>query len=76
MLRDTLLREVPLVFRREINLYATAAFLGAALYALAPRRGWHSEPAVYAAAITLILGLRLASMKWRLTLPDFVSRDS
>ena len=75
MLRDTLLREVPLVFRREINLYATAAFLGAALYALVPRREWHNEPTVYAAAITLILGLRLASMKWRLTLPDFVSRD-
>jgi len=75
MLRDTLLREVPLVFRREIHLYATAAFLGAACYALTPRGGWHSEPVIYSTALALILGLRLASMKWRLALPDFVARD-
>lgn len=75
MLRDALMREVPLVFRREIHLYATAGFLGAALYALAPRQGWHSEPVIHTAALTLILGLRLAAIKWRLGLPVFVVRD-
>jgi uncharacterized membrane protein YeiH len=76
MLRDALLREVPLVFRREIHLYATAAFLGAALYALAPRGGWHGEPVIHAATLTVILGLRLAAIKWRLALPIFVARGS
>jgi uncharacterized membrane protein YeiH len=76
MLRDALLREVPLVFRREIHLYATAGFLGAAMYALAPRGSWHTEPVIHAAAVTVILGLRLAAIKWRLALPDFVARGS
>lgn len=76
MLRDALIREVPLVFRREIHLYATAGFLGAALYALTPRTGWLNETVIHAASLAVILGLRLAAIKWRLALPDFVARGS
>lgn len=76
MLRDALMREIPLVFRREIHLYATAGFLGAALYALTPRGGWLTEPVIHAASLAVILGLRLAAIKWRLALPDFVARGS
>ncbi len=75
MLRDTLLREIPLVFRREIHLYATAAIAGALLYAFAPRSAWVPEPAVYLASVLTVLGLRLAAIKWRLGLPDFMARD-
>lgn len=76
MLRDALMREVPLVFRREIHLYATAGFLGAALYALTPRSGWLNETVIHTASLAVILGLRLAAIKWRLALPDFVARGS
>ncbi len=74
MLRDALMREVPLVFRREIHLYATAGFLGAAFYALVPRAGWLNEAMVHAIALAIILGLRLAAIRWRLALPDFIAR--
>lgn len=44
ILRDVLLNELPLVFRREIRLYATAAIAGATLFVFArkltPSAGW------------------------------------
>ncbi|WP_028936885.1 trimeric intracellular cation channel family protein [Pseudonocardia spinosispora] len=61
VLRDILLREVPLVLHREI--YAVPALLGAMLVALADRLSWPSTPIAIAAAI-LVAGLRLLAI-WR-----------
>ena len=70
ILRDVLLGEIPLVFRREIYLYATAAFGGASGFVLLQR--YSDDPklnAILGTAITLLL--RLAGIRWRIRLPMF-----
>ena len=73
ILRDVLLGEVPLVFRREINLYATAALGGAALYV-----GLHAtgvaEQIATTAGVILTLALRLAGIRWKIGLPLLEAR--
>jgi uncharacterized membrane protein YeiH len=68
VLRDVLLNELPLVFRPEIRLYATASVAGAAVFVWVrqeiPQAGW---PLLAGAMTTL--GLRLAAMRWELSLP-------
>jgi uncharacterized membrane protein YeiH len=70
MLRDVLSGEIPLVFRKEIYLYATAAFVGAGLFVLLghffPGQGRNRLLAAGA-----VLVLRLAGIRWRITLPLF-----
>jgi uncharacterized membrane protein YeiH len=69
ILRDVLLNQVPLVFQRQTYLYATAAFAGAVSYwAL---QHWVTKEIALAAAILLILLLRLMALKWKLSLPEF-----
>jgi uncharacterized membrane protein YeiH len=70
ILRDSLTGEIPLVFRREIYLYATAAFCGAVVFVLL--RGWakgQQANMVIAASTTLLL--RLAGIRWKIALPVF-----
>lgn len=73
ILRDVLLGEVPLVFRREINLYATAALGGAAFYV-----GLHAagvtEQLATTAGVILTLALRLAGIRWKISLPLLEAR--
>jgi uncharacterized membrane protein YeiH len=70
IMRDMLTGEIPLVFRREIYLYATAAFGGASAFvalnlcSLDPK--WN---AIISTLVTL--SLRLAGIRWRITLPLF-----
>lgn len=73
MVRDTLTGEVPLVLRSGVYLYAKAALCGAVAYVvLEPRvEPWTSE----ATAIVVTLGLRLAAIRWRLKLPEFMARN-
>lgn len=73
ILRDVLLGEVPLVFRREINLYATAALGGAALYVGLHAAGIAEEIATTAGVI-LTLALRLAGIRWKIGLPLLEAR--
>jgi uncharacterized membrane protein YeiH len=74
VLRDVLRRQVPLVFRPEIYLYATAALAGSAL--LVGLRQWfpgfHQAPL---AAMGLTLVLRLSAIGFKLRLPVFRTRD-
>ena len=71
ILRDLLIGEIPLVFRREIYLYATAAFGGAVAFVALT----HQDPAngkwnaILSTLVTLLL--RLAGIKWRIRLPMF-----
>eukprot|EP00825_Cyclidium_porcatum_P019856 TRINITY_DN22754_c0_g1_i1.p1 TRINITY_DN22754_c0_g1~~TRINITY_DN22754_c0_g1_i1.p1 ORF type:complete len:287 (+),score=56.33 TRINITY_DN22754_c0_g1_i1:28-888(+) len=68
IIRDVLVGEVPMVFQKEIYLYATAAFCGAAFFVLLEhwRPGGESNR-LAATAVTLLL--RLAAIRWKLTLP-------
>ena len=71
IMRDVLTGEVPLVFRREIHLYATAALSGSALCVVLAGMG---ETVAALAGAGLVLGLRLAGIYWKLSLPLFESR--
>jgi uncharacterized membrane protein YeiH len=69
VIRDVLTAEIPLIFRRG-NLYATPAITGAALYLVLLGTGV-PRPLPTVIAMTLIVGLRLASIVWGLRLPAF-----
>jgi uncharacterized membrane protein YeiH len=73
ILRDVLMRELPLVFRREIHLYATAALLGSAFCVGLWLAGVTELGAVIAGGV-LVLALRLAGIYWKLSLPIFETR--
>lgn len=75
ILRDVLRREIPWVFRPEVNLYATAVSAGATLFVvLRPWMPGSNGPAYIGMAAILIL--RLAAMRWGLRLPVFWMRGS
>ena len=68
MIRDLFRDEIPLILHREI--YATAALAGAAVYVvLSEMVAFERINLIIAALVTL--GLRLAAMKWNLSLPVF-----
>lgn len=70
MMRDVLVGEIPLVFRREIYLYATAAVAGAVIYALL--ENYQSGSSVNRIiGIGTTLGLRLIAIRWKVSLPVF-----
>ncbi len=76
ILRDTLLGEIPLVFRREINFYATAALFGAVTYMALWRWFPHPQTPNMVISVAVILAIRLAAIKWSLSLPEFeLERD-
>ena len=69
-LRDLLIGEIPLVFRRQTYLYATAAFGGAALYILFKSMGLGAAW-LMVAGTTTTLALRLAGIRWGIALPVY-----
>ena len=71
MLRDVLSGEIPLVFRQKIYLYATAALAGAVVFVLLLRWFPQHERAGTIIAAVMTLGLRLAAIRWKVTLPEF-----
>jgi uncharacterized membrane protein YeiH len=73
ILRDVLMREVPVVFRSEIHLYATAALFGSAA-CVGLRALEASELISVVAGGALALILRLTAIYWKLSLPLFESR--
>ncbi len=68
ILRDVLTGEVPMVFRPQIYLYATAALAGAVVFVV-----WNhfapNQPAVTFVCTGLILALRLVGIRLKLSLP-------
>lgn len=70
IMRDLLIGEIPLVFRREIYLYATAAFCGASFFVLLHFWSANSQLNMIL-GIVVTLALRLAGIKWRIGLPLF-----
>ncbi len=73
ILRDVLTGEVPLVFQPQIHLYATAALCGAAIYVGLHHAGMH-ETAATTLGAALVLALRLAAIRWKLSLPIFEAK--
>jgi len=73
MIRDVLSGEAPLILRREI--YATASLCGAAVFVgLTMVCPGGCAQALAGAAVTL--GLRLAAIKWNLSLPQFFPKGA
>jgi len=68
MIRDILCNEVPLVLQKEI--YALAALLGSALYVGLDALGAATWLAA-GLAFTAATGLRLAAIRWNLSLPSY-----
>lgn len=75
LMRDVLSGEIPLVFRRGIYLYATAAFCGAGLFLLLSHF-FPGQPLNRLIAVGAILILRLAGIRWKLGLPLFQPRSA
>ncbi len=73
IVRDVLRSEIPWVFKPDVNLYATAVFVGALVFVLL--REWlpPSESHRYI-GMAVILVLRLTAMRWKLRLPTFQTR--
>jgi uncharacterized membrane protein YeiH len=73
ILRDTLTGEVPLVFQPQIHLYATAALCGSVAFVTLVGAGVSDVKATLAGA-TVVLALRLAGIRWKISLPILESR--
>jgi uncharacterized membrane protein YeiH len=71
VLRDMLCNEVPLVFTGE--LYGTAAWAGALGFVALLRLGVGPAVAGFV-AMGAVIAIRLAAIRWRITLPMFVAR--
>lgn len=74
ILRDLLTGEIPLVFRRAIYLYATAALAGGITLTLL-QHFFPGAPGNMVAGVGVTLALRLAGIRWKLALPLFQTRD-
>ncbi|SEK99308.1 Uncharacterized membrane protein YeiH [Colwellia chukchiensis] len=72
MLRDVLCNVIPMILRQEI--YATAAILGGALYALLNYLEVPQHIAIILAILSALV-LRLAAIYWRVSLPAFAIID-
>lgn len=68
MIRDVLCRDIPMVFRGE--LYAVTCIVGGVVYILALHAGASTLLAMVLGMISLF-SLRLAAIKWQLTIPVF-----
>lgn len=73
VLRDVLCNEVPLIFVRG-ELYASAAWAGALGLVALQALGVSSVIAAWA-GMAIVLGVRLAAMAWRISLPTYTERQ-
>lgn len=69
VLRDIACNEVPSVFSKDMYLYATCSLLGAWLYILLTQVGGMAALAL-PLAVAFIFGLRLAAVRFNLSLPE------
>ncbi|MBO2604513.1 trimeric intracellular cation channel family protein [Shewanella algae] len=68
IIRDLLCRRIPMVLRTEI--YATASILGGLVYTCSLQLKLDAEAALMLAFITALI-IRLAAIRWHLSLPAF-----
>jgi len=72
VIRDILVNEVPIIFKKEI--YATVSILGGALY-LFIDRFWWSHPAMQFIPILFIIVLRLLIVHYKVAFPTLYKGD-
>jgi uncharacterized membrane protein YeiH len=72
VIRDVLLNNVPLVFRKEI--YALASIIGGLIYYLLTKTALNDDAAKII-CILLIFFIRLLAVKYKLSLPAFYSKN-
>lgn len=70
ILRDVAIGRVPMVFRSQIKLYATAAVAGSLVYIWAMRYPDIGQVWASIIGITAVMALRLAALRWELSLPE------
>jgi uncharacterized membrane protein YeiH len=68
ILRDVLCNKIPGVFQRDTELYATCAFIGAWVFILLVKLNVDTSLASWAGTFVIVV-LRLAAVRWKLTLP-------
>ena len=68
VIRDIICNEIPLIFHREI--YATACIVGSLVYIVLSRLETPADLDV-AIAVSTVLAIRLAAIRWNLELPRF-----
>lgn len=69
ILRDVICNEIPYVFARSAQLYATCSFAGALLFVVL--RNWQTSPTVASfASILLVVGMRIIAVRYNIRLPD------
>lgn len=68
VIRDIICNEIPLIFHREI--YATACIVGSLVYIVLSRLETPADLDV-AVAVSTVLAIRLAAIRWHLALPRF-----
>lgn len=73
VIRDILCNEIPVIFRKEI--YATPCILGGALYFLLQFFNL-PEPYAYALGILGVITLRLAAVRFGISLPNIYRKES
>ena len=74
VIRDVLSAEIPFVLQRG-NLYASAVIVGIALYLTLESAGVARQTASLT-GMAVIAALRLAAIRWELTLPVFEVNDT
>lgn len=74
IIRDVLTSRVPLVFQQDTYYYATAAAAGSLVFCVL--RGVIPEEAASWTGVTIAIVIRLAAIRYRLSLPTFESRDA
>ena len=70
VIRDMMINEIPIVFRKEI--YASACLAGAVLYVILDYIGLSRTPNFFISG-SLIVSIRLAALKYNLAIPKFKS---
>lgn len=73
MIRDVLCREIPMVFRGE--LYAVTCIVGGVVYTSLLAFGVSQLVAMLCGMVSLLL-MRLAALKWQITVPVFVKHHN
>ena len=71
VLRDILCNEIPVIFRKEI--YATACILGGVGYFLL-RQTPLPEGYSYLLGVVIVIGIRLAAVRYHITLPNIYKK--
>jgi len=72
IIRDVLINEVPLIFRKEI--YAVACIIGGFVYQLCHYSGIGMETTVLASFITVVM-IRMLAVKYHISLPHLHNTD-